>query len=180
MSLETPVGDGDSVYSDLIEDYGSDQPETVTTDRMRDDEMERALAHLNPRMQRVLELRYGLHGESPRSLEEVGKVLGVTRERVRQLEANAFRELQSVAPDLRLYLRAGRSPQGTVTWCLRSSIVHSHVIPSGDDGVSSMAEGPRAVPRGCGARHGRSVRHAARVAGRGLYMAREEAVREAY
>ncbi len=107
VSLETPVGDGDSVYSDLIEDLGSDQPETVTTDRMRDDEIERALAHLNPRMQRVLELRYGLHGETPRSLEEVGKVLGVTRERVRQLEANAFRELQSVAPDLRLYLRAG-------------------------------------------------------------------------
>jgi RNA polymerase primary sigma factor len=107
VSLETPVGDGDSIYSDLIEDLGSDQPETVTTDRMRDDEIERALAHLNPRMQRVLELRYGLHGETPRSLEEVGKVLGVTRERVRQLEANAFRELQSVAPDLRLYLRAG-------------------------------------------------------------------------
>ena len=74
---------------------------------MRDDEVERAIAQLNPRMQRVLELRYGLHGESPRSLEEVGKVLGVTRERVRQLEANAFRELQAVAPDLRLYLRAG-------------------------------------------------------------------------
>ena len=107
VSLETPVGDGDSVYSDLIEDYGSDQPETVTTERMRDDEVERAIAQLNPRMQRVLELRYGLHGESPRSLEEVGKVLGVTRERVRQLEANAFRELQAVAPDLRLYLRAG-------------------------------------------------------------------------
>jgi RNA polymerase primary sigma factor len=107
VSLETPVGDGDSVYSDLIEDRGSDQPEQVTTERMRDDEVERALTHLNPRMRRVLELRYGLHGESPRSLEEVGKVLGVTRERVRQLESNAFRELQSVAPDLRLYLRAG-------------------------------------------------------------------------
>ena len=107
VSLETPVGDGDSVYSDMIEDTGSDQPETVTTDRFRDVEVDEALEHLNPRMRRVLELRYGLAGESPRSLEEVGKVLGVTRERVRQLESSAFRQLQSVAPDLKLYLRAG-------------------------------------------------------------------------
>jgi len=107
VSLETPVGDGDSVYSDLIEDPGSDQPEMVTTDRFRDVEVDEALDHLDPRKRRVLELRYGLAGESPRSLEEVGKVLGVTRERVRQLESSAFRELQSVAPDLKLYLRVG-------------------------------------------------------------------------
>ncbi len=56
-------------------------------------------------MRRVLELRYGLAGEPPRSLEEVGRVLGVTRERVRQLEANAFRELQAAAPGLKHYLR---------------------------------------------------------------------------
>ena len=57
-------------------------------------------------MRRVLELRYGLAGEQSRSLEEVGKMLGVTRERVRQLEASAFRELQAKAPGLRHYLRS--------------------------------------------------------------------------
>jgi RNA polymerase primary sigma factor len=54
----------------------------------------------------VLELRFGLNGRVPKTLEEVGTELGVTRERVRQLESRALRELQSVAPGLRLYLRA--------------------------------------------------------------------------
>jgi RNA polymerase primary sigma factor len=106
ISLETPVGDGDSIYSDLIEDVAADQPEGVATERLREREVEDALSTLNPRARRVLELRYGLGGEHPRSLEEVGRVLGVTRERVRQLESGAFRELQRAAPGLKLYLRA--------------------------------------------------------------------------
>ena len=61
--------------------------------------------HLNPRMQRVLSLRFGLNGEPPQTLEEVGAGLGITRERVRQLESRALRELRAVAPDLELYLR---------------------------------------------------------------------------
>ena len=56
-------------------------------------------------MRHVLELRFGLNGCLPQTLEEVGNELGVTRERVRQLESRALRELQSVAPELRLYLR---------------------------------------------------------------------------
>ena len=106
VSLETPVGDGDSMYSDLIEDANADQPEALTADRLREAEIVEALGKLNPRMRHVLELRYGLTGDRPRSLEEVGGLLGVTRERIRQLEANAFRELQAHAPALRLYLRA--------------------------------------------------------------------------
>ena len=106
VSLETPVGDGDSVYSDLIEDRAADRPEAVTAEHLREAEISEALGKLNERMRRVLELRYGLGGEVPRSLEEVGGVLGVTRERVRQLEASAFRELQAEAPGLRLYLRS--------------------------------------------------------------------------
>jgi RNA polymerase primary sigma factor len=105
VSLETPVGDGDSIYSDLLEDHRAAQPETVAAENLRETEVQDALATLSDRMRRVLELRYGLAGEPARSLEEVGKVLGVTRERVRQLEASAFRELQARAPGLRHYLR---------------------------------------------------------------------------
>jgi RNA polymerase primary sigma factor len=105
VSLETPVGDGESLYGDLIEDTKCDQPDTTTAERLRSRELADALAGLNPRMRRVLALRFGLEGETPQTLEEVGAGLGITRERVRQLESRALRELRSVAPDLGLYLR---------------------------------------------------------------------------
>ena len=56
-------------------------------------------------MRHVLALRFGLEGHQPHTLEEVGAGLGITRERVRQLESRALRELRTVAPDLQLYLR---------------------------------------------------------------------------
>ena len=105
VSLETPVGEGDSMYGDLIEDENADLPEEVTAHRLRAHELAQAIGHLSDRMQHVLDLRYGLSSGKPRSLEEVGQALGVTRERVRQLEARALRELQAVAPDLKFYLR---------------------------------------------------------------------------
>jgi RNA polymerase primary sigma factor len=106
VSLETPVGDGDSMYGDMIEDENSDQPDTVLAELLRGVELQEALGSLNERMRHVLELRFGLNGQIPKTLEEVGNDLGVTRERVRQLESRALRELQAVAPELRLYLRA--------------------------------------------------------------------------
>jgi RNA polymerase primary sigma factor len=106
ISLETPVGDGESLYADLIEDVHSDQPDESTAKRLRSAELADALEHLNPRMQRVLSLRFGLEDGKPQTLEQVGAGLGITRERVRQLEARALRELRTVAPDLELYLRA--------------------------------------------------------------------------
>jgi RNA polymerase primary sigma factor len=106
VSLETPVGDGDSMYGDMIEDTNSEQPDAVLAELLRGVELQVALQALNDRMRHVLELRFGLSGEPPKTLEEVGTELGVTRERVRQLESRALRELQAVAPDLRLYLRA--------------------------------------------------------------------------
>lgn len=104
VSLETPVGDGESLYGDLIEDVHSVAPDERTAVRLRARELATALSHLNPRLRRVLSLRFGLDGELPKTLEEVGSVLGITRERVRQLESRALRELRTVAPGLELYL----------------------------------------------------------------------------
>ena len=106
VSLETPVGDGESNYGDLIEDEKTDRPEQTTSERLRHTELLRALETLNPRMRRVLALRFGLDGEHPQTLEEVGSGLGITRERVRQLESRALRELRLAAPDLELYLQS--------------------------------------------------------------------------
>ena len=106
VSLETPVGDGDSMYGDMIEDTNSEQPDAALAKLLRGVELLAALESLNERMRHVLELRFGLNGQAPKTLEEVGAELGVTRERVRQLESRALRELQAAAPDLRLYLRA--------------------------------------------------------------------------
>jgi RNA polymerase primary sigma factor len=106
VSLETPVGDGESLYSDLIEDTNTEQPSDTAARRYRARELAAALSVLNPRMRHVLSMRFGLDGAKPRTLEEVGLGLGITRERVRQLEARALRELRSVAPDLELYLKS--------------------------------------------------------------------------
>jgi RNA polymerase primary sigma factor len=105
VSLESPVGDGESSVGDLIEDTFAPAPEVETAERLRSTELKEALGHLKPRMQRVLIERFGLDGAKPRTLEEVGRALGITRERVRQLETRALRELRQVAPGLELYLR---------------------------------------------------------------------------
>jgi RNA polymerase primary sigma factor len=83
----------------------SDTPDELTAQRSRANEIARALAHLDSRMRRVLALRFGLDGELPQTLEEIGADLGITRERVRQIESRALRELRTVAPDLELHLR---------------------------------------------------------------------------
>jgi RNA polymerase primary sigma factor len=106
VSLETPVGDGESLYGDLIEDVHSLAPHEQSAEQARGLELASALEQLNPRMRRVLSLRFGLDGEAPRTLEEVGSQLGITRERVRQLETRALRELRTAAPGLEHYLRA--------------------------------------------------------------------------
>jgi RNA polymerase primary sigma factor len=106
VSLETPVGDGESLYGDLIEDTKLDRPDVTTSDNLRSVELADALSVLNPRMRLVLARRFGLDGEIPQTLEQVGASLGITRERVRQLESRALRELRTVAPALQLYLRA--------------------------------------------------------------------------
>jgi len=104
VSLETSVGDGESLFGDLIEDTKSDQPDAATAKQLRSVELAEAMLRLNPRMRRVVAMRFGLDGHIPKTLEEVGTDLGITRERVRQLESRALRELRSVAPGLQFYL----------------------------------------------------------------------------
>jgi RNA polymerase primary sigma factor len=106
VSLETPVGDGESMVADLIEDVTSESPDAASAVQARSQELTAALERLNPRMKQVLLRRFGLDGRPPQTLEEVGRDLGVTRERVRQLETRALRELRSVAPGLQLYLQS--------------------------------------------------------------------------
>ena len=117
MSLETPIGDGDSSVADLIPDPSAQQPEVETADRARSSELLDALGKLQPRQRRVVVERFGLDGVRPRTLEEVGANLGITRERVRQLEARALRELRAIAPGLELYLRL-RDRYVTSTDCI--------------------------------------------------------------
>ncbi len=104
VSLETPVGDGDSLYSDLIEDENTQQPEAATAEQLQSVEVRHALDRLEPRLRDVLERRFGLAGDHPQTLEYIGKELGITRERVRQLETRALKELRQTAPELAYYL----------------------------------------------------------------------------
>jgi RNA polymerase primary sigma factor len=106
ISLETPVGDGESMVADLIEDVTSESPDAASNVLARSQELGAALERLNPRMKHVVLRRFGLDGRPPQTLEEVGNDLGITRERVRQLETRALRELRMVAPGLQVYLQA--------------------------------------------------------------------------
>jgi RNA polymerase primary sigma factor len=106
VSLETPVGDGESMVADLIEDERSESPDGATAANARSVELSAAIERLNPRMKHVVLRRFGLDGQPPQTLEEVGHDLGITRERVRQLETRALRELRAVAPGLQHYLRS--------------------------------------------------------------------------
>ncbi len=106
VSLETPVGDGESMVADLIEDEKSASPDSATADNARSADLAAAIERLNPRMKHVVLRRFGLDGKPPQTLEEVGADLGITRERVRQLEARALKELRAVAPGLQHYLRS--------------------------------------------------------------------------
>ncbi len=96
VSLETPVGDeDDSELGDFIEDLDADQPLEVVFREIRREELFRVLDSLPARDRKVLELRFGLKGERPRTLEEVGERFGVTRERIRQVEAKTLNRLKN-------------------------------------------------------------------------------------
>jgi RNA polymerase primary sigma factor len=104
LSLESPIGDGDSIYADLIEDRDTESPDVASAHKARSAELAKAVRSLEPRMRQVVERRFGLDGEKPQTLEELGAELGITRERVRQLELRALRVLRETAPGLLEYL----------------------------------------------------------------------------
>ncbi len=98
VSLEKPVGDDEeSEFGHFIADQTAPRPEEAAEVTMRRETLRHALGMLAYRERRVLELRYGLGGEAPRTLDEVGRTFNVTRERVRQIEHQSLRKLQALA-----------------------------------------------------------------------------------
>lgn len=95
ISLETPIGDeGDTSFGDFIEDKSAVSPANATAYAMLKEQMDEVLETLTEREQKVLTLRFGIGDGYPRTLEEVGKIFNVTRERVRQIEAKALKKLR--------------------------------------------------------------------------------------
>ncbi len=104
MSLDVPVGEGENDLADMLEDERVVDPFAQTVVGMRQDAVGDALRTLSERSRLVIEMRYGLNGRQPQYLDEVGAVLGVTRERVRQLENRALQQLSESAPHLQDFL----------------------------------------------------------------------------
>lgn len=95
ISLETPVGDdGDSSFGDFIEDRSAENPSNIAAFSVFQERLDEVLSTLSEREEKVLRLRFGLGDGYPRTLEEVGSVFNVTRERVRQIEAKALRKMR--------------------------------------------------------------------------------------
>jgi len=95
ISLQTPIGDeGDTHFGDFIEDKRAVSPASATAYAMLKEQMDDVLDTLTEREKKVLRLRFGIGDGYPRTLEEVGEIFNVTRERVRQIEAKALRKLR--------------------------------------------------------------------------------------
>jgi RNA polymerase primary sigma factor len=103
ISLQTPIGEeGDTHFGDFIEDKQAVSPANATAYSMLKEQIDEVFQSLSEREQQVLMLRFGLQDGSPRTLEEVGQMFNVTRERVRQIEAKALRKLRHPTRSRRL------------------------------------------------------------------------------
>ncbi|MGH3102873.1 MAG: RNA polymerase sigma factor RpoD [Gaiellaceae bacterium] len=97
VSLEKPIGEEEeSSLGDFVPDEQAESPFDTASLSLRREDIENALASLPERERQVIELRFGLSGEQPRTLEEVGREFGVTRERIRQIENNTLKKLESL------------------------------------------------------------------------------------
>jgi RNA polymerase primary sigma factor len=97
ISLEKPIGEeDDSELGDFVQDERAESPYDTASLQLRRGDIERALQSLPERERKVIELRFGLRGEQPCTLEEVGRAFGVTRERIRQIENNTLKKLESL------------------------------------------------------------------------------------
>jgi len=97
VSLEKPIGEEeDSELGDFVEDDQAESPFDSASLTLRRSDIEMALSSLPERERRVIELRFGLDGSQPCTLEEVGKAFGVTRERIRQIENNTLKKLETL------------------------------------------------------------------------------------
>jgi len=103
VSLATPIGEeGDSQLGDFIEDKHAVKPVEAVTEIMQEEKLNQVLSTLTHRERKVIELRFGLKGEHPRMLEEVGQKFGLTRERIRQIEAQTLAKLKAYRDSQRL------------------------------------------------------------------------------
>jgi RNA polymerase primary sigma factor len=103
LSLEKPIGENeDARLGDLVEDQLAESPFDLASVSLRSDDIEQALAALPAREREVIELRFGLNGGQPRTLDEVGRTFGVTRERIRQIENSTLNTLTSLPEAQRL------------------------------------------------------------------------------
>ena len=97
VSLEKPIGEEEeSELGDFVEDESAESPFDTATLSLRREDVEHALSALPERERQVIELRFGLSGTQPCTLEEVGRAFGVTRERIRQIENNTLKKLESL------------------------------------------------------------------------------------
>jgi len=106
VSLEKPIGDEEeSELGDFVADEGVEEPFEAATENLQREDIQKALDALPERERQVIELRYGLRGHEPLTLEEVGRAFGVTRERIRQIENNTLRKLKQLPEAQRLRQR---------------------------------------------------------------------------
>src|SRR5262245_30608997 len=96
VSLEKPIGEEESELGDFVPDEMAESPFDTATLSLRREDVQRALDSLPERERMVIELRFGLQGEQPYTLEEVGQAFGVTRERIRQIENNTLKKLETL------------------------------------------------------------------------------------